>query len=84
MKGISKNEIGVYVMTGINFYTDEERSRIVQTMSPEQVKVLRQFGRLLWVSFNITLQFMQADDWILRELKRTHITNEDGYMKATR
>ena len=51
-------------MTGINFYTDEERSRIVQTMSPEQVKVLRQFGRLLWVSFNITLQFMQADDWI--------------------
>lgn len=69
MKGISKNEIGVYVMTGINCYTDEERSRIVQTMSPEQVKVLRQFGRLLWVSFNITLQFMQADDWIFEGIE---------------
>ena len=51
-------------MNGIPSYTNEQRSRVMETMTPAQVKVIKEFGRFLWKSFNLTIQYNNADDWV--------------------
>lgn len=51
-------------MNGIPSYTNEQRSRVMETMTPAQVRVIKEFGRFLWKSFNLTIQYNNADDWV--------------------
>ncbi|MGN1283639.1 MAG: hypothetical protein ACI4UB_07490 [Limosilactobacillus sp.] len=70
-------------MADKNFYSADQRSLILSRMTDDQIKTLFEYKRFLWKSYNLTLQYREANDWIFNGIETDPFYQRGSLYKRT-